>query len=275
MKNLNVLEKSRGAVLFAFNTTTIDYIKIAVQSAQLIDNFLNLPVTLITDADVKHEIFDQIIRVNHVVKNSKNCDQTEWRNADRYTAYDLSPYNETLLLDSDYLIFDCSLLTLFEVTSDFRLQHNNHMIGEESNFVMGMTSLPYIWATVVLFKKTLRSKQFFDLVGRIQRNYEYYKLLYNIRERNFRNDYAFTIANSILNGYELGQDQSNPWNMVSFHQLIKKIEIKNNNLIVKLPDKAYVLPMQNVHIMDKQYLLSNEFDQLVEQVCQKKNNKVF
>ena len=257
MKNSNVSAKSRGIVLFAFNTKSIDYEHIAQQARRLIIHNLQLPVTIITEADV-----------DNIFKNYKNQDQLEWRNGDRWRAYELSPYDETLLLDSDYLMLDDSLIKLFDQDFDYRLQHRNQMINEVNDFRMGVMSLPYVWATVIFFRKTPRAKQLFDLVGRIQRNYSYYRQLYHIAESNFRNDYAFAIANNLLNGYDLGIGTSVPWTMLTIDKNINAIEIKNNNIIIRQHSHAHVLPRQNIHIMDKQYLLSADYDKFVDAVCQ-------
>ena len=259
MKNLSVSVKSRGVLLFAFNTAEVDYVKIAEQSARLIAHTLNLPVTIITDNNIKNTLVN--IRTGY-------AHGTEWRNGDRYKAYELSPYDETLLLDSDYLMLDNSLLKLFEQSFDYRLMHFNKMINEENKFTMGVISLPYVWATALLFRKTEKTKLLFDLVGRIQRNYEYYRKLYNIRERNFRNDYAFAIANIIINGYDMNINQSIPWTMLTIDKLISNIEIKNNMLVIRQEEHAHVLPKQNIHVIDKTYLLSDNFNLLVDQICQ-------
>ena len=257
MKNSNVSAKSRGILLFAFNTKSIDYERIAQQAARLITHNLRLPGTIITDADV-----------DNVFKNHKNLNQPEWRNGDRWRAYELSPYDETLLLDSDYLMLDDSLVKLFDQDFDYRLQHHNQMINEVNEFRMGIMGLPYVWATAILFRKTSRAKQLFDLVARIQRNYSYYGQLYHIAESNFRNDYAFAIANNLLNGYDLSIGNSVPWAMLTIDKNIKAIEIKNNNIIIRQHSHAHVLPRQNIHIIDKQYLLSADYDKFVDTVCQ-------
>ena len=49
MKTSSVQEKSRGVLLFAFNTSKIDYVKIACRSARLVKHTLDLPVTLVTE----------------------------------------------------------------------------------------------------------------------------------------------------------------------------------------------------------------------------------
>ena len=93
-------------------------------------------------------------------------------------------------------------------------------------------------------------------------------MLYNISQRNFRNDYAFAIANSILNGYSLDIEQSIPWTMLSFYKPISQIDVKGNKLIVRHEDQAHVIPQQNIHVMDKKYLLSDNFNLLVDTLCQ-------
>lgn len=269
MKKLNVQEKSKGVVLFAFNST-INYIKIAEKCAKLVDYHLKLPVTLITDTpnNITYK-FDNVILTENTIDNYKSSfDLTVWRNANRYQAYELSPYTETLLLDTDYLILDQSLLKLSDNLVDYQIMQYNQTPTESWNFDMGNNSVPYQWATVIWFNKTIKSKQLFDLVGRIQRNYYYYKRLYHIRESNFRNDYAFSIANLILNGYSTNKIEYIPWTMLTLDKKIESLEYKNNFIVVREKEKAYMLPKQNMHIMDKEYLLGENFTQFIDTLCQ-------
>ena len=120
--------KSNGVVLFAFNTD-VDYVKIADQTSKLIAHNLKLPVTLITGPDTKPRFeYDQVIRVDPVEGNIRlNADMEEvkWNNFGRYLAYRLSPYDTTILLDTDYLVLDNSLLTLLKTNHDYLLQYHN------------------------------------------------------------------------------------------------------------------------------------------------------
>ena len=267
MKKLNVPAKSRGVLLFAFNTEKTDYVQIAERAARLVHHTLKLPVTLVTEAVVESSQFDSIIYVTNELKNYKVGEHGHWRNGDRFRAYELSPYDETLLIDTDYLMLDDSLLKLFEQDFDYRIMSYNNKPASNWNLKMGMFSHEYLWATAVLFRKTPKSKMLFDLVGRIQRNYLYYMKLYHMREGNFRNDYAFTIANNILNGYDLNFSQGIVTPMLTFADITKSITIKNTMLVVKEQEKAYVIPQQNIHVMDKGYLLSDNFADFVDAVC--------
>lgn len=255
MQNLNSSAKSRGVVIFATNTDLIDYVSIAEQNAKLIKHYLGLPTTIIAGTSTG--------------TNSRFSTDTntfiEWKNFGRYQAYEASPYDETILLDADYLIFDNSLLKLFETKFDYLLFNRNLYINAINNeSTMGPHSLPYIWATAVLFRKSERSKLFFDLIAKIQRNYAYYRLLYNIQEGNYRNDYAFAIAHYIINGYTLALDSYAPWAISTVTGTIDSISINNNQLIVKTIRDAYVLPKQNLHVMSKAFLTSPQLPELVD-----------
>ena len=268
MKKSVVQEKSRGVLLFAFNTNAVDYVKIAERSAQLAKATLDLPITLVTDSPVTNTIFDKVIQVDNSLQNYKPGQSNYvWRNGDRYRAYELSPYDETILIDSDYLILDDSILKLFEQDFDYRIMTHNQTPDNTWNETMGIFGLQYQWATVVLFKKTEKSEMLFGLVGRIQRNYRYYVNLYHIGRSNFRNDYAFTIANNILNGYDQGMSDGISWKMLTFANGISSLTISDKMITVKEVDKAYLIPKQNIHVMDKKYLLTDNFENFVRSIC--------
>ena len=255
---------SRGIVVFAFNTETVDYVQIADCTSQLASHYLNLPVTLITDhaADPKFR-YDNIITIDPQGDNFRDGN-IQWRNFGRHYAYTLSPYQDTILLDCDYVVLDSSLTRLFDTEFDYKLMHHNTNYMGAVYERMGETSLPFIWATVVLFRKSKKAELLFDLVGKIERNYDYYRALYNIREGNYRNDYAFAIANTILNGYNSNESQGIPWPMFTIDERIDQLLYDDNFLYIKHDDDARVVARQNTHIMDKQYLQSPNFEQLVE-----------
>ena len=161
-----------------------------------------------------------------------------------------------------------NLLKLFEQDFDYRIMTHNQTTAGDWATNMGPYSLPYQWATVILFRRRERTRMLFDLVGRIQRNYPYYLKLYHGKHSSFRNDYAFTIANNMLNGYDLGMDQGIAWPMLSLNEVVKSISFENNLLTIKEKDKAYIIPRKNLHVMDKEYLLSDNFANLIDQLCE-------
>ena len=267
MTKSNVPVKSRGVLLFAFDTEKTSYVTIAERCARLVKHTTGLPVTLVTEYGTTATGFDNVVYVSNELKNRKIGEEGSWRNGDRFRAYELSPYDETILIDSDYLMLDTNLIKLFEQDFDYRIMSWNNKPATPWKLKMGMFGLDYLWATVILFRKTAKTKMLFDLVGRIQRNYTYYMKLYHMREGNFRNDYAFTIANNILNGYDLNFDQGIVTPMLTFADVTTSITVKNSMLVVKEREKGYVIPRQNIHVMDKGYLLSDNFASFVDTVC--------
>ena len=256
MQNLKKSEKSRGILAFAYNIDTIDYVSIAQLTLELASKKLNLPYTLITDKEFKNDIDNTRYDIdsNTFVK---------WRNVGRHKAYYLSPYDETLVIDVDYLVIDNSLNKIFDIEWDYLLQRNSYALTTTWPTLMGVTSLPYIWATVFAFRKTEKSKLFFDLIGRIQRNYDYYYSLFNVQERIFRNDFVFAMADVILNGYSI-EKKSIPENMLAVNQAINNIKLDKDNFIIKDLTCSYVVPKTNLHIMSKAYLQSNNFETLIK-----------
>lgn len=246
------VKKSRGIIAFAANTETTDYVKIAEKTLQVASKILNLPYTIIQPISKE---FNQRYDID-------TGQFVNWNNFNRYSAYELSPYDETLVIDADYLILENNLNIIFDSSWDYLLQRNSYALTQEWPNIMGPNSLPFVWATVFAFRKTSRARLFFNLVKRIQNNYGYYHSLFNLRERNYRNDYAFAIADYILNGYTIGT-QSIPGNMLTVDQVIDSITIKDTQLIIKDKNRSYVIPRTNIHVMSKAYLQSDNFNQLV------------
>lgn len=254
MNSLNKSEKSKGVLLFATNTDTVDYVAIAHRAERLINHYLGLPVTIVESS----------VNTKNKRYNITSGQFETWNNKGRSLAYDLSPYDQTLLIDSDYLIFDNNLLKILDTVRDYTIAKNNYFIEGTQIQSMGKYSLPTLWATVIAFNKTSKSQMLFDLVKRIERNYVYYWRLYNIPATNFRNDFAFTIADNILNGYT--QDQRNylPWPIVTINRPIQRLSLQDQKFFLQIDNQGYVLPKQSLHVMGKEYLLSDELEQLIE-----------
>jgi nitrite reductase/ring-hydroxylating ferredoxin subunit len=260
MQNLKKYAKSRGILGFAFNTADVDYVAIANQTLELASRVLGLPYTLITDETIQSNITNQRYSID-------SGTFVQWRNIGRCQAYRLSTYDETIVIDVDYIVQDPALLKIFEVDAwDYMLQRRSSLINTELlPHSMGPQSLPFVWATVFAFRKTPKAEMFFDLVERIQNNYNYYRLLFNIQERNYRNDFAFAMADIILNGYTESK-HSIPGTMFTVDTKIHSIEVKDTFFVVRDLDSAYVIPRSNLHIMSKQYLQSDNFKEFVTNV---------
>jgi hypothetical protein len=260
MQNSNALEKSRGILAFAINTADTDYVSIANQTVDLASRVLGLPSTIITQDHMANKNWHNY---RHDVDLGR---PVEWKNFGRNLRYDLSPYDETLVIDVDYVIQDKSLLKIFDTPWDYLLQREARSLNDEPvPNLMGSYSLPYVWATVFAFRKTARAKIFFDLVKRIESNYHYYRELFNAESRSYRNDYAFAMADVIINGFKISKN-SIPGPMLNILQPIESITAHGNQVVIKDQHLAYVIPRMNMHVMSKAYLQSKNFREFVEHV---------
>ncbi len=209
---------NRGALLFAFNSPKYDYYKMAVATAKRINHFLKLPVTVVTDEksvpDLPDYQFDNVIIVEPDKNNIR--DHSVWINKGRYQAYQLSPYDETLLIDTDYMVNSNKLLKLFELNTDFCCHDTTSFLMHPgvAQEVLSAYSFKTLWATVVMFKKTQRSKQIFECLEMVQKNYDHYANIHNFIAGVFRNDYALTLATRIANGHTSPKEDVIPWNLV-------------------------------------------------------------
>lgn len=260
MKNSDELEKSRGIVVFAVNTEHTDYVSIAQQTAKLASHTLGLPYKIITEAEIGDITW-------HNYRNDRDTNQfVEWKNFGRNLAYELSPFDETLVIDADYVVLDHTLAKIFETDWNYLLQRQARSINDEHvSPVMGAQSLPYVWATVFAFRRNHKSKMFFDLVRRIQANYHYYRELFLVESQAYRNDYAFAMADVIVNGFCVS-DAGIPGALLNVLQPIDSITVKNNQLVIKDSQKAYVVPKMNLHITSKRYLASEDFKKFINHV---------
>jgi hypothetical protein len=219
---------NRGVLLFAFNSPKYDYYKMAV--AKRVNHFLNLPVTVITDTKSVPENPDYQFDKTIFVEPDKNNirDHAVWINKGRYQAYELSPYDETILLDTDYMINSDTLNKLFEMPTDFCCHDTTSFLMHPgvAQEVLSTYSFKTLWATVVMFKKTQRAKQIFECLEMVQKNYEHYANIHSFIAGVYRNDYGLTLATRIANGHTSPKEDVIPWNLV---HVGKNTQVYRNN----------------------------------------------
>lgn len=257
----------QGVILFAFNSKRYDYYKMAVHTAKRVNYFLNLPVTVVTDensvTDTEYS-FDKRIIIETPNTNNVRSWGT-WINKDRFRAYELTPYDNTLILDVDYIVNSKTLLKTLELPNDFSC-HNNAVYLLRPDIapeILGHSGLQTLWATVVRFQKTKRVEQIFNIIGMVQKNFTHYATLHGLIFHNYRNDYALTLANHLVNGHMFETKDMIPWNLVHIHPqnkvylageneyAISKHIFKNN----KSKTEYILVKDVDFHMMDKDNLL--------------------
>ena len=210
----------RGIILFARNNGYVDYVKIACASAGYARKNLSEfdEICLVTDsasADEHPELIKQyfdrtIISDNFQQENTRLFKDTanspeyaSFKNMGRSEVYELSPYEETLVIDCDYFIMSDTLDQVWGSENDFMINYQYRDIagrhGGNVSYIDDFT-IPMCWATVFFFRKSEFAENLFNLITHIKYNYKYYYALYNCSGNLFRNDFAFAIALHMLNG---------------------------------------------------------------------------
>jgi len=213
---------TQGVVIFAFNNPAVDYVAMATWSAKRIHQHLNLPVTLITDNATASSVFDRVIVVEPRSATSKWFHEFDsnlpWHNANRIDAFELSPYDQTVVLDSDYVVASNQLLTLFDSGQDFLVHRWAVDITDSQNYrrnnYFGRHSMPMSWATVLYFNRSNTAEAIFEMMSRIKHNWAHYRNLYGVADLTYRNDFAVSIAASVIYGYQANYP-SIPWNLLN------------------------------------------------------------
>ncbi len=271
------MKKSSGAFLIASNNMHIDYVKQAVFLAGRIKKYLDLPTTILTDAvDYLNDVydptvFDRIIPLNPSGATNEKLffdgsmyqRQAIFNNRSRSKVYDLTPYEQTLLLDTDYIISNNLLKSCFTSEDDFSIYKNSTDVAQVRNekefeFISD-TSVDFYWATCIFFRKNPVNKVFFDLVQHIEQEWDHYRRVYQITSTLFRNDFAFSIAIHIMNGFQKGTfAKEMPGKMMYTTDRDILWELDQDELMFLVEKKDYhgqYTPMrtkgQTIHVMNK------------------------
>jgi hypothetical protein len=268
---------SIGAVLVAQNNSTIDYVKLAIFSAQRIKDFLDIPVSILTDSrgyvesQYPNHPFDQIIDIpfgeNFSQRRFNDGSLTskilEWKNLSRYRTYDLSPYDTTLVVDVDYIINSSVLKSALYLDCPLQIYSNSMDIAEWRDLTefqrINPYSIPFYWATVFIFNKGAITESFFMLLTHIKDNWDYYRTLYCVTSPMFRNDIAFSIAIHIMDGKTSGDfAQELPGKMIYGKDTDVLISIENTTMKFLIEKKNYLGEYTlakthglDVHVMNK------------------------
>ena len=232
---------SVGALIFAFDGD-IEYTKLAQECAQRVTKYLRIPTTLVTDQVKTFAGFENQILVERPAKSTKrhwadSQTTTAWHNSGRSSAYDLSPYDTTLLLDADYLLASDCLSAILDSPGDFYAHDSRQYINEPlaKHETFGVFKTKMWWATVCVFKKTDFSRDVFEAWKMIENNYQHYADLFNFNRRPFRNDYCLSLALLLCNGNS-HPDFKIPWALINVPD---SCNIAINNDTVEMTYKVF------------------------------------
>jgi hypothetical protein len=290
---------SRGFLIYAHNNEEIDYGKLALICARMIkSNLRENQVCLVTDsgtiswlrntvgAEVVSGAFDHIkildtaFRANSSQRRFQDTKSTQksltWYNGSRNSAFELSPFDETIILDSDVLVQDRMFDLVWGNDEDVLINCDavtlNHIKPKAAERRLDSTGIRMYWATMIYFRKTERAKLLFDLVSHVKEKYPYYQYVYEFPGKLYRNDYAFSIAVHMLNGF-LENNEFKPFpqkEILSSFDVDELIDVREDELMFLVNDSVedWKFRVRNVrgltvHVMNK-YSILRQADKLLE-----------
>jgi len=271
---------SKGIIIFAQNNEYINYAEQACACAGYARKNLSLfdEICLITNTETLksnkkliNEYFDKVIVSDsfqpdnvRLFKDTTHITKyAPFKNMGRSEVYDLSPYDETLVIDADYFIMNNVLDQVWDSENDVMINCKYRDVSgrhKENIEYLDNFSIPMYWATVFYFKKSDFAENLFTLISHIKYNYKYYYYLYNCSGNLFRNDFAFSMALHILNGSVAFDVPSLPFNYLNNSFDLDDIYRVNshNDIIMYCADAERItnhllsrFKNMDIHIMNK------------------------
>lgn len=262
---------TQGVLLFAHNNDHFNYGLMAVWQARRINKFLNKPVSLVSDRKTiqslrklgikAQDYFDQIFFSDADTQQSRSLGK-QWvlfKNIDRVQAYELTPYKETLVIDTDIIIQSDRLNLVWNnqediLVSKYAVDIFSRNLDEFDR--LKEQGVDFYWATECWFRKSKTAETFFDTAKFIKQNYKWMALLYGVGGKLLRNDHVWSIALHEL-GRELGATWAERIPRTLYYSLDgdKIVDLKEDSVVVlgKEKDKPVVINItgQDLHFMNK------------------------
>jgi len=289
----------RGVLLIAYNNGKISYEKLAIIAASNVKKHMkNNHVTLLTDVKtfeaLERELtpeqfavtFDHIIveKIEHERNTRMHRDSpwtefsTQFNNKNKHSIYQKSPYNQTLMIDVDYIVGNNSLDVIFDTDYELAMYKDAISVRNYKPRIWEQKLHPdgidMWWSTVVYWRSDSEvARLFFGIWEHVKENYQYYKWLYKFPGVLFRTDYAASIAAHILNGHSIDNVVAElPGKTMRFSEQIDDIvEINSlSDYVLLCPDPKELwknicsrVKNENIHVMNKLAILRH-YDKIKE-----------
>jgi len=247
---------TKGVLLFCFDTADTKYHSILERCVTLVKKNLKLPITVVTNFKTFKRMKPMgFINYKFIEPETGNTKLgKEWNNVDRHMAYELSPYDTTLVMDIDYFPFTDNLKQFMDTDYNFLVPDTAYDLTGRNTFDQRKWSMiPMVWATVLVFKKNYEVKKIFETVKYIKQYYSYFNDMYRVYSKNLRNDYLFAMALQQINGFT-GYDKL-PLALPTLPPDCEILKITDTGLAWKQDDKISYVENQDVHVLNKE--LSN------------------
>jgi hypothetical protein len=258
---------TRGVLLFAHNNEQVNYGIMAYWCARRIAEHLAVPVSLVSDANTAKSLdrhspewrqaFDQVILQDSLATQTKRYglpdNQLTFHNLDRINAYELSPYDETILMDTDIVIQTDALSKLWNSAEDFIVcDCSTNLYGKTDPEFCWVSdhSIKFYWATIFYFKKSQSSEIFFNTCKWVRTHYNWLSYIYELPSGPIRNDFVWSIALHTLGN----PAPAMPWNLLHSNFEDRVIDMTSTGVKFLTPNGLCKVN-RDVHVFNKFDLL--------------------
>jgi len=144
------------------------------------------------------DFFDKVISVDNP--------NDGWKIQNKWRFYELTPYDETIILDADMLFFydistwwECLKNSKLEFTTSVRNYRGEVATSDYYRKTFTMNNLPNLYTALFYFKKNKENEEYFKLVEIIFKNWkDFFKKFLKSPPKFLSGDVAYSLAAKIL-----------------------------------------------------------------------------
>jgi alpha-N-acetylglucosamine transferase len=160
-------------------------------------------ISIITDEVIDSTLFDKVIQI----PQDDLAKDNGWKIHNRVYFYDLSPYDETVILDADMLFLSdvshwWNLFNFYDIliTENVLTYRGEKVIDSPYRKTFNANNLPNCYSAFTYFKKCKKAKDFFDLLKIIISNWDDWTMRYapEFRQKFPSIDLAMAISAKIM-----------------------------------------------------------------------------
>tara|TARA_A100000164_G_C21882963_1_gene761204 strand:+ start:561 stop:1400 length:840 start_codon:yes stop_codon:yes gene_type:complete len=206
----------RGILVIAQNLSSVNY----VQQAELLAMSLkatnpDTKISLVTNDEVEFEnLFDKIIPIPW----NDDAEGSDWKIQNRWKLYHASPYNKTIVMDTDMLVLQ-SISEWWNFLEKYKLFFTNKVYtyrGDTANTsyyrkVFEVNKLPNLYAGFHYFEKSQEAQEFYHWLELVMQNWQaFYEVFLEgvTRPKHISVDVCASIVSLILgNSSEITNNQ--------------------------------------------------------------------
>lgn len=219
-------KQGQGFVTFAQNTSEVDYLKLAyLQALNIKCLHPQAQYAVIVDETTKEyfeqqswePVFDQVILLPQ-----DNAARDEWKLANEYQIFQLTPFKETIKLESD-LLFNRSIkhwwpaLRLKNIVLSYNCKTYRQQISTEMMYrqLFVDNDLPNVYNGMMYFRYSSEAAEFFNIAEQIYNSWEIVKKnLRNIRDEPLDTDLMYALTAKIFGVEQCTVPSLDFWNFV-------------------------------------------------------------